>query len=67
MRFIFLSLILLCLSPLILNAESCEIDSTNDKNITNFDDCKGYSVSSDSKVCCYVSGQDNKNNDISAC
>ena len=67
MRFIFLSLILLCLSPLILNAESCKIDSTNDKNITSFDDCKGYSVSSDSKLCCYVSGQDEKNNDISAC
>ena len=67
MRFIFLSLILLCLSPLILNAESCKIDYTNDKNITSFDNCKGYSVSSESKICCYVSGQDNNNNDISAC
>lgn len=67
MRFIFLSLILLCLNPLILNAESCKIDYTNDKNVTSFDNCKGYSVSSESKICCYVSGQDNENNDISAC
>ena len=67
MRFIFLSLLLLCLSPLILNAESCKIEITRDKGASSFNDCKGYSVSSDSKVCCYVSGQDRDFKDISGC
>lgn len=67
MRFIFLSLIVLCLSPLILNADSCTIETTKDKDISSFGDCKGFSVSSDSKTCCYVSGVDANFNEISAC
>ena len=67
MRFIFLSLIVLCLSPLILNADSCTIETTKDKDISSFGDCKGFSVSSDSKTFCYVSGVDANFNEISAC
>ena len=67
MRFIFLSLIVLCLSPLILNADSCTIETTKDKDISSFGDCNSYSVSSNSKTCCYVSGVDSNFNEISAC
>lgn len=67
MRYIILSLIVLCLSPLILNADSCTIETTKDKDISSFGDCKSYSASSNSKTCCYVSGVDANFNEISAC
>ena len=67
MRFVFLSLILLCMSPLILSADICKIDRTKGQGISSFNDCKSYTTTSDSKVCCYVKGQDADFNDVSAC
>ena len=67
MRSVFFLLILVCLSPIILNASSCTIDNTKGKSISNFDGCKSYLTSSDNKICCYVSGKDKDSNDISAC
>ena len=67
MRLIFLSLILLCMSPLILSADTCKIDRTKGQEISSFNDFKSYTTTSDSKVCCYVKGKDTDNNDVSAC
>ncbi len=67
MRLVFLSLILLCLTPLILNSTLCTIDNSNSEQISSFDDCKSYSTSSENKICCYVKGVDAKSNNISAC
>ena len=50
-----------------LGAETCTIRKTKDQSIKNFEDCKSYSTSSESKVCCYVNGTDTKENAISAC
>ena len=66
MRLIFLSLILLCLTPIILNS-TCTISYSNSEEISSFDDCKDYTTKSENKVCCYVKGVDTKSNEISAC
>ena len=52
---------------LIFSSTVCEIASTKDLNIKNFEDCKRYSTASESNVCCYVKGTDTKENPISAC
>lgn len=59
-------LFFLTLYPFILN-QSCRISRTKDKSISSFNDCKSYTTSSEDKICCYVNGQDNKFQDISAC
>ena len=51
----------------IFSSTVCEIASTKDLNIKNFEDCKRYSTASESNVCCYVKGTDTKENPISAC
>ena len=51
---------------LIFSSTVCEIASTKDLNIKNFEDCKRYSTA-ESNVCCYVNGTDTKENPISAC
>ena len=51
----------------ILGAESCKLSQTRGGNIKSFSDCKSYSTSSESKVCCYINGKDKNENSISAC
>ena len=55
------------LMGMILGIESCKLSQTRGKDIKSFSDCKSYSTSSESKVCCYISGKDKNDNTISAC
>ena len=67
MRFIFLSLTLLFLIQFIQSDTKCSIKNTKDQEISSYKDCKSITTSSENKLCCYVSGFDNKENKISAC
>lgn len=66
MKALTLCLILSLISS-IFGATSCTIDETKDKNISSFSNCKEYSTSATSKLCCYVYGEDKNDNKISAC
>ena len=66
MKILFLAIAFLLIGEN-LGAETCTIRQTKDQSIKNFEDCKSYSTSSESKVCCYVNGTDTKENAISAC
>ena len=52
---------------LIFSSTLCEIAQTKDSNIKNFEDCKRYSTTLESNICCYVNGTDKNENPISAC
>jgi len=59
--------IALSLMGMILGTESCKLSETKGKDIKSFSDCKSYSTSSESNVCCYINGKDKNGNTISAC
>ena len=47
--------------------QDCTISNTKNNGVTNYESCKDYTTSSSSKVCCYVKGEDDIGNTISAC
>ena len=62
----FILLLLTSLIGSILLAVPCEISYSNDTNVTNYEDCQAYSTSRFNELCCYVKGEDKRENPISA-
>ena len=47
--------------------QACTIRNTKNKGATEYASCQDYVASSSNKRCCYVKGEDDKGNSVSAC
>lgn len=65
MKTLILFLILSLISS-IFGDTNCALEYTYLNNVSNFEDCKGYTKSKN-KICCYVNGYDDKENQLSGC
>ena len=65
MKILYLILIFSLIS---LNlGDRCTIANSKYDDVKSYEDCKAYTTSSTSKLCCYVNGVDDEENPISAC
>ena len=62
-----LNLILIISLISLISGQTCTIRKTKNAGATNYASCQSYTTSSDSKRCCYVKGEDDYGNSVSAC